>query len=291
MKVAYFTGCKSRYLVKQYDLAARFVLGRLGVELVDLDFRCCGHPVRDLDFRSYICSAARNLALSAAEGLPVLVLCQCCYGSLKQADFFLGQNEELRRAVEVDLAECGLNFSPGVEIHHLLGLLYDHVGLDRIKDEIRRPLTGLKVAPHYGCHIQRPSTIIGADHPVRRRVFDQLIEIIGAESLDWPRKLDCCGGPALGRNPELSSNLMRQKLEGARSAGADLVGVACPCCQMQFDAVQSWLARQFDLEAIIPSVLYPQLLGLALGASADEVGLASNELPPVPLNGFLTDAA
>ncbi len=291
MKVAYFPGCKSRYLVRQYDQAARYVLGRLGVELVEPDFRCCGHPVRDLHFQSYICSSSRNLALAAAEGLPILTVCQCCYGSLKQADYFIGQNDDLRRAVGDHLAEEGLTFSPGVEVHHILSLLYDHVGLDRIKAEISRSLTGLKVAPHYGCHIQRPSAIIGANHPVKRRVFDHLIEVVGAGSLDWPRKLDCCGGPALGRNPELSSDLMRRKLEGARAAGADLVGVACPCCHIQFDSVQSWLAHQFGLKTIVPSILYPQLLGLAMGASAQEVGLTRNELQPVPLNGFFNDAA
>ncbi|MBU1742210.1 MAG: CoB--CoM heterodisulfide reductase iron-sulfur subunit B family protein [Proteobacteria bacterium] len=287
MKVAYFPGCKSRYLVRQYDQAARLVLGQLGVELVEPDFRCCGHPARDLHFQSYVCSSARNLALAAAEGLPILVVCQCCFGSLKQADYFIGQNDELRQAVSADLAEAGLTFSPGVEVHHILGFLYDHVGLDRVKEEITRPLAGLKVAPHYGCHIQRPSTLIGANHPVKRRIFDQLIEAVGAASVEWPRQMDCCGGPALGRNPQLSADLMRKKLEGARASGAELVGVACPCCHIQFDMVQHWLAQQFGLINIVPSILYPQLLGLAMGASAAEVGLDRNELYPVPLQKYL----
>ena len=270
MKVAYFPGCKANWVMRPYDVSTRLVLDKLGVELVEPGFDCCGHPARDVHFRSFVGMSGRNLALAAKTGLDILVNCQCCFGSLKMAEFVLRENEEIRRDLDGELARDGLEYKPGVRVHHLLTFLHDRIGVDKVKEAAVRPFGGLSIGAHYGCHIQRPSHIVETDHPVRRRVLESLIEAVGGKCPDWPGRIDCCGGPVLGRNDDLARRLMINKVAGARVAGAAYIGVACPCCHIQFDGFQHTILGD---EGAVPSVLYPQLLGMAMGFDPAELGV------------------
>ena len=288
MRFALFVGCTIAGRVKQYELSARAVLGRLGVELVDVpEFNCCGYPVENSDFELFALFSARNLALAEKRGLKLMTLCQCCFGSLKKVHHLMQEDVPLRNRINAYLAKDDLSYGAGVEVTHLLSVLHRDVGPAALGEHIRRPLEGLKIATHYGCHALRPSDIVQFDNAVEPVLFDRLVEATGAESIAWPLKLECCGAPLIGINDELSMDLMERKLDSGKEAGADFLCVGCPWCQAQFDGGQERMRAVRGGHHNMGSILYPQLLGLAMGVDGRELGLHMNKLNLGAIEGFL----
>jgi heterodisulfide reductase subunit B len=277
MKILLFPGCKVPYYVPQYEISSRLVLNTFGIEMEDIEFNCCGYPIRFLDFKAFIFSSARNIALAGKRGLPLVCLCKCCYGTLRYADLLVKQHKDLREELNGLLQEEGLRYPEQVEIKHLLNVLYDVV-LENIQKKIVRPFPSLKVAAHYGCHILRPHDVVQFDNPVNPTKFEKLIEVTGAKSVNWSLRLQCCGDPLNGKNDILARELGEKKMKSAGQAGAKLICVGCTHCQMQFDQIGTNLVEKGDSPSVLPSLLYPQLLGLSLGLKAKVLGIDQTRL-------------
>ncbi len=288
MRFALFLGCNIPARLRAYDLSSRAVLGKFEVELVDIrEFGCCGYPLRNFDFKSFLLSAARNIALANHRDLNMLVLCKCCYGSLKMADYVLRNNSSLKKEINGLLVEEDLQFEGNGEIKHFLSVLYHDIGIERIKENIIRPYKNLKIATHYGCHALRPSRIVQFDDPVAPSLFDSLVEATGAESIFWSTKLECCGAPLLGINDELSRDLALRKLSDAKKSGADYLCTACPYCQLQFETVQNSKDVQDAGNSAHSPVLFSQLLGLAMGMGNGRLNLQADQHGSNSIEAFL----
>lgn len=280
MKFALFLGCQIPVRLKQYETSSKAILERLGVGLVDIEeFNCCGYPLRNIEFKAFLLASARNLSLAEKKKLDVMTLCQCCYGTLKKANFLLRENASLRKEVNAVLEREGLPYEGEVEVKHLLYVLHQEVGVEAIKKKIEKTFKGLKIAAHYGCHALRPSQVVRFDDPVTPSIFDQLVEATGAESIAWPMRLECCGAPLWGIHDELSTEITLKKLKNGRESGADYLCTACTYCQIQFDTVQQMILSQRGLNHPLPSILYPQLLGLSMGINSETLGLKMNKIP------------
>ena len=280
MEFALFLGCTIPARLNQYESSSRAVLEKLGVGLVDIrEFNCCGYPLRNIDFKVFILSSARNLALAEKKNLNVMTLCKCCYGSLKKADYLLKENASLKKEVNATLEKEGLTYEGRIEVKHLLSVLHKDIGIEAIKGKIAMTFKGLKIATHYGCHALRPSQVVGFDDPVAPTLFDQLVEATGAESIEWAMKLECCGAPLWGVNDKLSMDLTLKKLTDGKKSGADYVCAACPYCHIQFDTVQKMILSQRNVNHPLPSILYTQLLGMSMGVEKKSLGLEMNEIP------------
>ena len=280
MKFALFLGCQIPVRLKQYETSSKAILERLGVGLVDIEeFNCCGYPLRNIEFKAFLLASARNLSLAEKKKLDVMTLCQCCYGTLKKANFLLRENASLRKEVNAVLEREGLPYEGEVEVKHLLSVLHQEVGVEAIKKKIAKTFKGLKIAAHYGCHALRPSQVVRFDDPVTPSIFDQLVEATGAESIAWPMRLECCGAPLWGIHDELSTEITLKKLKNGRESGADYLCTACTYCQIQFDTVQQMILSQRGLNPPLPSILYPQLLGLSMGINSETLGLKMNKIP------------
>lgn len=288
---ALFLGCNIPVRVKQYDVSARMVLKELGVSLVDIrQFNCCGYPMRNTDPKAFLLSAVRNLALAEKANLDMLVLCQCCYGSLKKAQAVMAEEGELQEEVRLLLAEEGLEYNGNVKIKHFLSVLYHDVGIDTIKQQISTPYKNFNIATHYGCHVLRPSRVTQFDDPVNPSLIDELVTVTGAKSVDWPLQLECCGAPVMGIDDDLSENLTKKKLIDAKAAGAHYVCTACPYCHIQFDTVQKRiLSENGNQDDALPAILYPQLLGLGMGIDGDLLGISDNEMDISRVTSFLSE--
>lgn len=273
MRLILFPGCKVAYYVPYYETSSRMVLEKFGIELVDVELACCGYPIRFLDFKAFLFSSARNIALAGQRGLPLLCLCQCCYGTLRYADYLLKRNDSLLKEVNGWLHEEGLSYPSRIQIKHLLNLLFDDIEPARVYKKTTRPFKTLKVAAHYGCHILRPHGVVQFDHPVNPGKFETLIEVTGSISVDWPLRTQCCGEPLWGKNDPLSRQLTALKMASAKEAQADIVCVACTHCQMQFQRVGDLLTAEGGESQGLPSLLYPQLLGLSLGLDGEALGI------------------
>ncbi len=276
--VAIFLGCNIPVRLKQYEAASRAVLGKLGVELTDIpEFNCCGYPLRNIDRTAFVLSSARNLALAERQGLDILSLCQCGYGTFRMADHLLKTERSLRAEVNRVLSQEGLQYEGKTQIKHLLSVLFHDVGLDAIRKQVIRKFENVKIAVHYGCHVLRPSNVVGFDNPVAPKIFDRLVDVTGAESIDYPTKLDCCGAPLLGTHNRLSLDFAEKKLVDAQKAGAHYIASACPFCQIQFDTVPRRIEFERGLNyRPLASILYPQLLGLTMGLDEMALGLDRN---------------
>jgi heterodisulfide reductase subunit B len=279
MEFALFLGCTIPARLNQYESSSRAVLEKLGVGLIDIrEFNCCGYPLRNIDFKVFLLSSARNLALAEKKNLNVITLCKCCYGSLKKADFLMKENASLKKEVNTTLEKEGLQYKGRTEIKHLLSVLHKDIGIETIKGKMNRTFKRLRIATHYGCHALRPSQVVEFDNAVAPSLFDQLVEITGAESIDWPMKLECCGAPLWGVHDRLSMDLTLKKLNDGKKSGADYVCAACPYCHIQFDKVQKMILSQRNVNHPLPSILYTQLLGLSLGIDKKHLGLEMNEI-------------
>jgi len=280
MKFALFLGCQIPIRLKQYETSSRLVSERLGLELIDIEeFNCCGYPLRNIDFKTFLLASARNLALAETKKLNVMTLCQCCYGALKKADFLLKENLSLRKEVNAVLQQEGIPYEGKIEVKHLLSVLDQEVGVEAIRKRIEKPFQGLKIAAHYGCHALRPSQIVRVDDPGNPSIFERLVNVTGAESIDWLMRLECCGAPLLGSHDELSTEMTLKKLNNGRESGADYLCTACTYCQIQFDTVQQMILSQQGSNPPLPSLLYPQLLGLSMGIPPEPLGLKMNKIP------------
>lgn len=289
MKFALFIGCTIPRRVQQYELSARAIFKKLDIDVEDIrEFNCCGYPIRNIDFRAFVLFSARNLALAEKQGLNLMTLCKCCFGSLKKADYLMKNDVSLRNETNSILSREGLEYKGNLDVKHLLSVLYDDIGTSTLKEKVTRSFKDLKVATHYGCHALRPSDIMQFDNPVSPVLFDQLVEVTGAKSVDWALKLECCGAPLMGINNELSMDLTEKKLTDGKESGADYLCVGCPWCQVQFDTVQEMVTSLRGTNHHLPSVLYPQLLGLVLGIKGEDLGIDMNQMDISGLEGFLT---
>jgi len=279
-RFALFLGCNAPVRTLNYDLATRAVLAKLDVEVKDLDdFACCGYPLEAADHETAVTMGARNLAIAEREGLDVLAICSACSGSLMRTRAMLLEDEHLRKEVNAHLAKLGLEFKGTSKVRHLLRFLHEDVGLDELKRHVTRPLTGWRVAVHYGCHYLKPSEVVGGpDNPELPHTVDELVRVTGAESIDYTERMLCCGGAILGYKESDSQTLIAKKMESIMAARADLMEVHCAFCGVMYDGNQRAAERLTGKKYGVPVLPYPQLLGLAMGLGAEELGFSQNRV-------------
>jgi heterodisulfide reductase subunit B len=279
MKYAYFPGCKIPHHLPEYGSSVEAVCVAVGVELVKLEFNCCGYPMRHENELASIFSAVRNFAIAEKAGLEIMTPCKCCFGNLKYAASRIVEDKHLAGQVAELLAQDGLPMPEKFKVFHLLTILDEQVGADFLRERTATPLAGVKVACHYGCHALRPGNITGFDDPLAPTLFERIVQALGAETVEWDLRLECCGYPLRGRDDVISAALMRKKLEDAGNSGADVVATACTYCQLQFDHERDLLSFNAPLRKEPPAVLVTQLVGLAFGLDEEAVGLHKNRIP------------
>jgi len=281
LRVAVYWGCVIPTIQYAYEMSVREVFPRLGVKLVDLeDFSCCGLPVRSVNAYASIYLAVRNLAITEKTGLEdLLVPCSGCHLSLSEAQRYLSGDEELRRKVNSLLGEEGLELKGSVRVWHTIDFLHDLIGEEKIRESVKRRLEGLRFAPHYGCHILRPSSWERVDDSEDPRKLDELLGWLGAEGVDYPEKLDCCGNLLLLSHPDAAFSFAGLKLRALKELGVDGLVDCCPSCHMMFDMRQRSLGATVGAKLEIPVLYYTQLLGLAMGIDMERLGLHLNRSP------------
>ena len=280
MKYALFLGCLISAREPSYELYARKVMPHFGIELVDMPETTCCAPfsIQSLDYIGWLAMAARNLAIAEEMGLPVLAFCNDCYESLLMTSIILRDDQELRSKVNKVLSEVGKEYKGKVKVKHVLEVLQQDIGVKKIKDSVKRPLTELKIATQTGCHAVRPKMI----HPtlaVSLETLDELVKAMGAKTVNYDKKEVCCGGPLRGVNDEISRQLTRQKLRGMKEAGANCVATVCPFCFIQFDLGQLEIKRAFGEEYNLPVFHFIELLSLASGLEIKDWKMRDHRIP------------
>lgn len=281
LRYMFFLGCTIPYRVLSYEISARKVFAKLGIELVEMsDFNCCGLPVDPASHEMMIALAARNLCLAEQQELNIITLCTGCAVTLRKVNKVLKEDKELRNRINEYLKEVDMEFKGTVETKHFIHAFKEDLGFDKIKESIKKPLTGLKVAEHCGCHLLRPTTVTGWDDPEDPAVLKGLIELTGADCLDYMDEPECCGYTIIAIDDKVAMQLTREKLQHVKMAGAQALITVCPSCHLMYDMQQARIERFFNEKFELPVLHFPQLLGLAMGFRPDELALKDLRVNP-----------
>jgi heterodisulfide reductase subunit B len=272
-KLAYYPGCPSEATAIDQDMSTKAVFEKLGVELVEVeDWNCCGAAEVE-DPKLVYALNARNLAIAEKEGLDIVTPCSICYYNLERSNQALKADDKLR--AEVKGIDSSLDYNGKIRAKHVLDVFVNDIGLEELSSKMSKKLN-LKVAPYYGCYLGRPPET-AFDDPDNPDLMDKLIELMGGEIVPFSQmKTLCCGGPLMMTRSDIAFEMARKILDTAKSAGADCIALACPLCGMMLDGKQADIEKALKVKIELPVVYITQLVGLALGIGAKELGLDKN---------------
>lgn len=270
---SYFPACCSFGQAIAYDLSTRVVAKALDVDLIELnDWNCCGStPYTGIDELGSICCSARNLCLAEKGGLDLVTPCSDCYLMLNKANSLMREYPELKRKVDEALAAGGLEYHGTVRVRHILDVFANDIGQEDVTAKVKVNLSGLKVAPYYGCQVVRPKPSF--DDPEFPESLDRLMRSLGAEPTPFPLKTRCCGGSMVISEEDVALGLVYKLLDNAISNGAECIVTACPLCQANLDVFQGKINKKFKTKFNIPILFFTQLMGVAFGIESKALGL------------------
>ena len=278
-KVAYFPGCAASSTSKDYDQTVRSTAQALGIDLVEPPgWVCCGSSCAHATDRTEAqVLPLRTMATIERMGMSkVTSPCSNCFYRLKAAESEGSQDDKALEKVE-EVTDYRYRGTVGVQ--HFVDTILEHATPEVISSKVTRPLDGMRVACYYGCLITRPAKITGAENPEYPMKMDYLLQSLGAETVDWSFKTDCCGGSLSVTQTEAALKMSADVLKNARDCGADAVITMCPMCHMNLDARQEDMELDFDM----PVFHSTQLTTLALGMDVEDCHLDKNLVDPLPL--------
>ena len=270
LRYAYYPGCSGLSTSKDYDESTRAVCKALGIELEDLeDWSCCGStPAHTVDHVFSAALSARNLEIAERmQHSTVITPCPSCLTNLKVAGHRMTKasfRDQVNELLDRPCQNTAVTKS-------VLQVLFEDLGVKAIKDRVVKPLSGLKVAPYYGCIMNRPPEVMDFDDPENPVAMDRILEALGVEVLDFPLKVECCGGSYGVARKDIVMHLSGKHLQLAQDVGADAIVTACPLCQMNLDLRQGQINAAKNTNYHLPVFYFTQLMGLALGLSQKDV--------------------
>jgi len=283
MRYAYYPGCSAESTARDMHQSTLAVAGALGIEMIEpKGWTCCGATAgHQTDALLAASLPAANLVNVRDMGLDCVVNCAACYNRMKVANYEISNNPQIRKAVSEAI---GRDYDGSVKVRHFIEVLLNDVGLKTIGGKVKRSLNGLKVACYYGCLLVRPPKVMNFDDAENPTSLDKLVKAIGGVSVDWPYKVECCGGGLSLSRTDVVVNLTNSILDMAKSSGADCIAVSCPMCQVNLDLRQQDIKKQTGRAYQMPIVYITQLLGFGLGIGSGKLGF--NKLM-VPATGIL----
>lgn len=279
---AYYPGCSGLGTSRESDISTRAVCAALGLKLVDIpDWSCCGSsPAHMVDHYFSAALAARNLELVETMGLDTAVTpCPSCLTNLRTATHRLKEpafREKVNRLL--DRPHHG-----SVTTISVLQLIVEIIGVEAVAALVRRPLKGIRLAPYYGCIMNRPPEIMAFDDPENPTAMDKIIAALGAEVVPFPLKVECCGASYGVTRKDIVARLSGKLLSCAGRLGAEAIVVACPMCQMNLDLRQEQVRQATGVNYRMPVLYFTQLMGYAFGLPDEDLGLEKLVVSPRPL--------
>ncbi|MFP4082309.1 MAG: CoB--CoM heterodisulfide reductase iron-sulfur subunit B family protein [Candidatus Aminicenantes bacterium] len=270
----YYPGCSLKGNSKQYEESILPVFKEIGMELEEMDdWNCCGATAYfsvDDTMAAAICG--RNLSLAEKAGKDIIAPCAGCYLTMKKSNLFLIDNKKKAQKIREDLKKTGCEYQGKVKVKHPLEILTQEIGLEKVKEKVKTPLHGLKVACYIGCQLVRPYTDFDdPDYPV---ALDNLMEAIGAEPVDYSAKTRCCGGSLTGTIEEVGLRLNYILLKEAKRKGADVIATVCPLCQFNLEITQKRIVTKYEEDIKMPILYFSQLMGIAFGIPKEDLGFS-----------------
>lgn len=279
-----FQGCTIGNRIPFLEASARKVFDKVGIKTSEAAFACCPDPVgfNAVDHESWLAMGARNLTLAEDEGKDIISLCNGCFQTLKLVNKELSHDDHEKAKINKLLSAVGREFKGTINVKHFVEVLHEYT--DKIGELIVNELSGLKVACHTGCHYNRPSEIVQTDDPMKPKKLREIVKATGAIPVDYEEEVLCCGSGVGNAEEEPAMLILANKLSSAMNAGAEVMIVNCPACFQQFDTNQKKAEGLSGKTFGIPVLYITELLALAMGEKADDIGLKFHR---VRLNALL----
>jgi succinate dehydrogenase / fumarate reductase cytochrome b subunit len=280
VKLAYWPGCVSRGFTPELHGSMDLVAPKLDLELVQLDrANCCGAGViaeHNQELADTLNARTFAMAQNVEDAVGMMNICSTCQGAQSECQERLDADSDYRDLVNSNLSAENLAYQKHGDWwnKNFLWLLVEEIGLDKLRERVVRPLDGLRIAPFYGCYIVRPTKRLGyADHPERDQYLEYVIEALGAQPVEYAGARKCCGFPVITMNRTTSLRQAGRHLADAIDAGADCLVTPCPLCHLNLDMQQPDAAQYVERDLDVPVLHLPQMVGLALGLEAKELGM------------------
>jgi succinate dehydrogenase / fumarate reductase cytochrome b subunit len=230
---------------------------------------------------------ARTFSIAEKQNLDIVTICSTCQGTLKKTEAHLNEDEEYKKKVNDILDEGGHQYNGKTRIKHFANILATEEGMARLKERIKRPLTGLKVAAFYGCYVLRPSENSDFENPDNPTGMEDIFAALGATPVYYPSRIKCCGFPIVMMNKPASLDMSGNALLDAIDHGADVVATGCPLCHLSLDSYQPEIKILQKKNNSIPVLHLPQLVALALGYSPNELGMDKHIVSTLKINEII----
>lgn len=272
MKMAYYPGCSLDGSALEYGLSTRRTAEILGVELLELeDWNCCGATSGHNSNKILsLALPARNLAIAEKTGLDVLAPCAACYSRFRNTEHVLRHNPKMRDKIQNVI---DMEYKASNETLSILELLVNKIGTEKIAGKVSNPLKAMKAACYYGCLLVRPQAHTGFDDDEDPRSMDKIVQALGADTVEWSHKTECCGAALATSRPDIGKKMIYEVIRNARAAGAECMVTACPLCMMNLDMRQAGVAKEYKLDWQMPVYYVTELLAIACGDSPRLVGV------------------
>jgi heterodisulfide reductase subunit B len=290
-KYIFYPGCSLEGTAAPYYDSIKAIQDKISVEFEEVDdWNCCGATeYQAVERVAGHAAIGRNLAIaqSQANGSNTLTApCSACYLNLQKTDHIMAEDADFNEIVNDALSEGGLSYDPGtLQIRHFLDVVFNDVGLEKVKSMVTKPLTGMRVAAYYGCMVTRPDVNDRFDNPEYPTALEELLVALGAEVIDFPLKTHCCSGHMTQISGDTAMELIRRLLDGAEKYEADMLVTLCPMCQMNIDAFQGEVNKKFKTDFEIPISYFTQVMGLAFGINPKELGFGREFVDAKPAIG------
>ncbi|MBZ4688313.1 MAG: CoB--CoM heterodisulfide reductase subunit [Clostridiales bacterium] len=278
MNFNYYPGCSLHGAAADYRMSINAICRRLKMDLTEIeDWNCCGATAASSEnYKMALVLAALNLVKCENES-ELVVACNACYQRLLNVNSKFKKYPAIKEEITAVLAEFGISGDPEkIKVRHLLEIFLEEVGLEKIKSNIVKPLSELRLIPYYGCMLVRPE---GFDDPEQPTALDELLTALGAQVLPFYRKTRCCGNAVMSTNEKTALKMIKEILEEAHFRGGQAIVVTCPVCQLNLDAYQDKVNKEFGTSYNIPVLYFTQAMGLAFGIGPNKLGFDRGIVP------------
>ena len=282
MKIPYYPGCTLNTVASAFDASAKASASVIGFEMAELkEWNCCGatFPLTP-DNIIALTAPAKVLSNARKEGDTLTTLCSVCYNVLKRTNKVIRDDKEKREIINGFMED---EYDGSLNIVHYLEVLRDSFGFDKVKEAVKRPLNSIKAGAYYGCMLLRPFEDMGIDNAEGPTIIEDLLKALGADPVDFPNKIECCGAHMAMNKPDIVERLSGNVITSAVENGAELIVTSCPLCQYNLEKSQARLIEDTAGFTPVPIVYFTQLLGLALGQDEATLSFDKNEYDARPL--------
>jgi heterodisulfide reductase subunit B len=292
MEYALFLGCTIPLKLPHLEKAFRDVASILDVKLKEMEgVSCCPEPValQSLNIDTWVTLGARNLAIAEKMGLDILTICSGCYETLKTVSVLLEEDEEYLKKINGILEKINYKYEGKTKVYHFVELFSQPEWLEKMKSLTIKSLDDLNLAVHYGCHLVRPSKIMQFDHPEKPEKIDIILQALGAKTVEFANKLECCGYCARLQE-EIGEKLVEDKMTELCELEEDVDALiaVCPACTTQYDRKEKIISRKSEKELDIPVLYLAEMMAIALGVELQDLSLTNRSVKPKKLIEKLT---